>query len=128
MPTSTDKLRLIEKYGRNCVFCGMPLVTERVRLAFRSAYPQAAYWASGNLNQHPAFQCLWLQYDHILPWSRGGDASFENMVIACAPCNYARGERTLDELGLMDPRELPIYKTSWDGLERFAPVPLERRI
>jgi len=34
--------------------------------------------------------------------SRGGDNSFENMVITCAPCNYARMEFTLEELGLLD--------------------------
>ena len=29
--------------------------------------------------------------DHVLPISKGGDTSFENVVTACQPCNSAKG-------------------------------------
>jgi hypothetical protein len=55
----------------------------------------------------------------VLPHSRGGDNSIDNVVVTCAPCNYGRMQWTLDEVGLIDPRKVPIQKTAWDGLERL---------
>jgi 5-methylcytosine-specific restriction endonuclease McrA len=31
--------------------------------------------------------------DHILPRSKGGDNSLENLLPACRKCNYSRGNR-----------------------------------
>jgi 5-methylcytosine-specific restriction endonuclease McrA len=97
----------------------MPVIRREVRKAIDKAYPEAKVWGKGNQAQHAAFQCMWLQYDHVLPRSKGGDNSPANVVVACAPCNYGRSELTLDEIGVIDPRGFPILKTSWDGLERF---------
>ena len=46
--------------------------------------------------QYAGFQCLWWQYDHLLPHSRGGGNGIDNVAITCAPCNYGRGFDTLD--------------------------------
>lgn len=35
--------------------------------------------------------------DHIIPRSRGGDNSFENLTTACVPCNRSKGAITPDE-------------------------------
>lgn len=119
MPTSAEKLIVIERYGRNCVFCGIPLISKTVRGAFHCAYPEAAPWGRTNQSQHAAFQCMWLQFDHLVPHSRGGDNSLENVVVTCAPCNFGRMQWTLEEVGLIDPRSQPVEKTDWDGLERM---------
>lgn len=37
--------------------------------------------------------------DHVIPRSRGGDSSWENLVACCGPCNLRKGDRTLGELG-----------------------------
>src|SRR3954469_14221703 len=37
--------------------------------------------------------------DHVLPRSRGGADSWENLVACCLRCNNTKGNRTLDELG-----------------------------
>lgn len=119
MPSTADRAALIERDGRNCTFCGIPLVRDKVRIAFNRCYPDASPWGSSNRTQHAAFQCMWLQFDHVLPHSRGGDNSLGNILVTCAPCNYGRAERTLDELGLIDPRAHSKQRTPWDGLERF---------
>ena len=119
MPSKADRMLIIERYGRNCVFCGIPLISDRVRNAFRLAYPDAVPWGHTNRTQHAAFQCMWMQFDHILPYSRGGDNTADNVVVTCAPCNYGRAERTLEEVGLLDPRQHTPRIADWDGLERM---------
>lgn len=119
MPTSAEKKIVIERYGRNCVFCGIPLISDKVRRAFHREYPDAMPWGRTNLSRHAAFQCMWMQFDHVVPHSHGGDNSLENVVVTCGPCNFGRMQWTLEEVGLLDPRERPIQKAEWDGLERM---------
>lgn len=42
-----------------------------------------------------------LTVDHIVPKSRGGGNSWENLVTACRPCNNTKDDRTPDEAGLV---------------------------
>ena len=44
-----------------------------------------------------AMQAGELTYDHVLPRSRGGPTSWENIVTACRPCNHRKGPRTPEE-------------------------------
>lgn len=119
MPSADEKRMLLERDGRLCRFCGISVIDPNVREAIRKAYPKALRWGSKNSEQHSAFQCMWLQYDHVLPHSHEGDNSMENIVITCAPCNFGRMDYSLEEVGLVDPREFPVPDSSWDGLERF---------
>lgn len=41
-----------------------------------------------------------LTIDHIVPRSRGGVTSWENVVTACGPCNRRKGNRTPDEANM----------------------------
>lgn len=36
-------------------------------------------------------------YDHVLPFSRGGKTCWENIVVACIPCNHHKANRTPQE-------------------------------
>jgi len=38
-----------------------------------------------------------LTTDHLIPRSRGGDDSADNVVLACLPCNTSRGEKGVFE-------------------------------
>jgi 5-methylcytosine-specific restriction endonuclease McrA len=52
-------------------------------------------------------------YDHVTPRARGGKTTWENVVIACVPCNQHKGARTVAEAGLQlrstpsRPKKLP---------------------
>jgi 5-methylcytosine-specific restriction endonuclease McrA len=46
-----------------------------------------------------------LNVDHVMPRSRGGGDSWENLVIACHPCNRKKGRRTPREA------EMPLLST-----------------
>jgi 5-methylcytosine-specific restriction endonuclease McrA len=37
--------------------------------------------------------------DHVVPRSKGGRHTWENVVAACAKCNHTKGDRTVAELG-----------------------------
>jgi 5-methylcytosine-specific restriction endonuclease McrA len=41
-----------------------------------------------------------LTLDHVLPRSRGGRSSWENLVACCYTCNNRKGDRTPEEAGL----------------------------
>ncbi|MHB8411143.1 MAG: HNH endonuclease [Candidatus Acidiferrales bacterium] len=41
-----------------------------------------------------------LTLDHVMPRSRGGRSSWENLVASCYECNNRKGDRTPEEAGL----------------------------
>ena len=119
MPTTAEKFLLFERDGFHCRFCGIPVIRREIRERIRRAYPEALPWGRTNPTQHAAFQAMWAQYDHLLPHARGGSNDLGNVVITCAPCNFARMNSTLEEVGLIDPRTRDPVRSDWDGLERF---------
>ncbi len=60
-----------------------------------------------NIMRRDAYQCLYcgstknLTLDHMVPKSRGGGASWTNLVTACMRCNTKKGDRTPEEAGLI---------------------------
>jgi 5-methylcytosine-specific restriction endonuclease McrA len=38
--------------------------------------------------------------DHVMPQSRGGKDTWENLVTACGPCNHGKADRTPEEAGM----------------------------
>ncbi|HET9957026.1 MAG TPA: HNH endonuclease [Polyangiaceae bacterium] len=62
-----------------------------------------------NLMLRDQFQCQYcgrrphvrdLNVDHVLPRSRGGEDSWENLVVSCRACNLRKGRRTPTEAGM----------------------------
>jgi 5-methylcytosine-specific restriction endonuclease McrA len=47
-----------------------------------------------------------LTVDHVIPRSKGGTSSWENIVASCAPCNRRKGDRLPRQAG-MHPRHAP---------------------
>jgi 5-methylcytosine-specific restriction endonuclease McrA len=75
-----------------------------------------------------------LSLDHVVPRSRGGQNTWENIVCACVRCNVRKGGRTPDEAGMKlivpprKPRRSPILTiklsdakyASWKQFVDFA--------
>lgn len=59
-----------------------------------------------NVLRRDRFRCQYcgsrerLTVDHVMPKSRGGRDSWENLVAACVPCNNRKGCRTPEEAGM----------------------------
>lgn len=60
-----------------------------------------------NILRRDALRCQYcgrtdlpLTIDHILPRSRGGEDSWENLITACRRCNTKKGNRTPAEAGM----------------------------
>ncbi len=47
-----------------------------------------------------------LTVDHVIPRSKGGPSSWDNIVACCAPCNRRKGDRLPRQAG-MEPRQKP---------------------
>lgn len=70
---------------------------------------QNIIWRDGNQCQYCAnfFPDDKLTMDHVIPKSRGGKNTWENLVAACKKCNQKKGSRTTNESG-MHPLKKPI--------------------
>jgi 5-methylcytosine-specific restriction endonuclease McrA len=60
-----------------------------------------------------------LTFDHVIPRSRGGRTTWENVVAACAPCNHVKGNRTPREA--MMPLITVPHRPTKTELNRRAP-------
>lgn len=99
--------------------CGIPVIRHEVRNRLCKLYPEVPLWGRFNWQQHAGFQTLWLQYDHIIPHSRG-TTDLDDMVMTCGPCNFGRMEYTVEEVGLLDPRDRPPVPSNGRDLNDFA--------
>ena len=52
-----------------------------------------------------------LTFDHVIPRSRGGRTTWENVVTACTECNLRKGSKLARESGLR-PRRKPVEPTN----------------
>ena len=93
-----------------------------------------------NLFQRDKHQCQYcgktptrqeLTIDHVMPRSRGGQDTWENLVAACVRCNVRKGNRTPEEANMpllnrpKQPKGLPRFgvqvpKSDLDSWHRFV--------
>jgi 5-methylcytosine-specific restriction endonuclease McrA len=59
-----------------------------------------------------------LNLDHVIPRSRGGSTTWENVVCSCVPCNLRKGGRSPEEAGMRllrapaRPRWTPMFRSA----------------
>jgi 5-methylcytosine-specific restriction endonuclease McrA len=77
-----------------------------------------------NLMIRDAYECQYcgvrpgqraeLNIDHIVPKSRGGEDTWENLVTSCKPCNLRKGRKTPEEANMRLSRKP--FRPKWSSL------------
>lgn len=94
----------------------------------RSVSRRGILTRDGNVCQYCAKKMLpgQLTLDHVVPRSKGGQSTWENLVASCKSCNHRKGDLTPSEAGLVlikTPRQLSVHskhkllradQSSWD--------------
>lgn len=89
-----------------------------VRLSRRNVFLRDGYTCQYcGVSPHPRE----LNLDHVMPRSRGGRSSWENLVTSCRLCNLRKGGSTPEECGMLLRRE-PVRPT-WNAAVQLAAAP-----
>jgi 5-methylcytosine-specific restriction endonuclease McrA len=95
-------------------------------LAFERMPRQEVKFSRGNIYLRDQNRCQFcgrkfssaeLSLDHVIPISRGGKSTWENVVCACLPCNVKKGNKLLGECGMQLTRQ-PV-RPKWHPLHRL---------
>ena len=75
----------------------IPVRPKRVKLTH-----SAVFRRDNHTCQYCAVHCAgsMVSIDHVIPKSKGGRNTWNNLVTACVPCNNRKGSKTLDECGM----------------------------
>jgi hypothetical protein len=119
MPAQSLQDKIFARDGWRCRFCGVRAVSRRARKLICGLFPSETRWTMPEFQRHSALYATAASIDHVVPHSRGGRDDPANLVTACYCCQFGRGNFTLAEVELSDPRERPPQVTGWDGLERL---------
>lgn len=63
-----------------------------------------------------------LTFDHLIPRSRGGRTTWENIITACRPCNTKKGSRLMHECKMF-PQLKPVQPTIYELQARGKQFP-----
>jgi 5-methylcytosine-specific restriction endonuclease McrA len=119
MPTAAMTAEVFGRDGFRCRYCQRPVVTRKVLRRLQSLV--GAEWLPLGPTDEQAHGAVLVHsavVDHVFPHQLGGRTSLENLVTACYPCNFAKAQFTLEEMGMEGPR--PPLVDRWDGLEGVA--------
>ncbi len=120
-PPAAEVRAVLEADGYRCRYCQREVVHGDLLKALQFAVGKTAFpLGPGNAGRHGAVFAHRAVVDHIVPRKRGGRTESNNLVTACYPCNFGKGDHTLEDLGLSAPR--PAVRDAWDGLQSLIPA------
>jgi 5-methylcytosine-specific restriction endonuclease McrA len=103
-----DKAELLHDTGQH--FHAQRLAVPEPSVVRLAHYVKVPYQARIALNRRAVFardghRCQYCgsaaeNIDHVIPRSKGGAHSWDNVVAACRPCNTRKRDRLLDESGM----------------------------
>lgn len=104
----------------DCRYC----MEGRVRRRKRGPLPQGRRQA---VLERDKFTCRYCgdpatSVDHVIPWSRGGRNTMDNLVASCQPCNEAKGDQIVQSDWIPPPRPVRAQPVA----PELVPDPLRR--
>lgn len=105
------KIEVLEEYDREVrsptVAFKMPAVA-RLLVMFKRK-KKAVKFSRVNIYARDKYRCQYcdkklsiseLTYDHVIPRAQGGKTQWKNIVTACQPCNFKKGNRTPEQANM----------------------------
>jgi len=108
---SLDKVDVVEEYDTEIRAVSLAIrvpAVVRLRKTFRR-HAKPVKFSRVNIYARDAYRCQYcgvkctideLTYDHVIPRSKGGHTTWENIVSACYACNREKANRTPAEAGM----------------------------
>jgi 5-methylcytosine-specific restriction endonuclease McrA len=106
-----DKVEVVDEYDAEIraqsMIVRIPSIV-RLRKSFRR-YAKPVKFSRVNIYARDGYRCQYcgakctideLTYDHVIPRSKGGRTTWENIVAACYLCNRRKANRTPAEAGM----------------------------
>ena len=103
-------------------------IPEVITLRIYDSIPESEIkFTRRNIYEHYGYRCCYcgnkfhtndLNLEHIIPKSRGGHSSWNNVVTSCIPCNITKGDQLPEEAGM----KLLIHpsKPRWKGAQSLV--------
>jgi 5-methylcytosine-specific restriction endonuclease McrA len=102
-----DRVTIVAEYEATVRSVSMEFRLPSV-VVLRDYVKPAAYpaFTRFNLFLRDEFTCQYcgakgeMTFDHVVPRSKGGRTTWQNVVAACGPCNLRKGDKTLKQSGM----------------------------
>lgn len=120
MPSAAAQRAIFNRDGWRCRFCSTKVICKETRTLIVNAFAIEAHWTGKEFQRHSALYAMASSLDHVVPHGWGGKNDESNFVTACYCCQFGRGEWTLEEAELDDPRLREPIRDEWDGLTRLV--------
>jgi hypothetical protein len=109
--------------GYRCRYCGIRVINKKVLKLFQAIVGDTSFsMPKPDAGRHGVALVFMPSHDHVGPRSGGGFHSMENLVTACWSCQFGKWGYTLEELGVLDPRDRSPRDLGWDGLKSLIPA------
>ena len=119
MPTAAEEREVFTRDGWRCRWCTTPVIYKSALRRMHLVFPMAFANGYTDASRHGLVLCSRASLDHVVAHSHGGTNADENLVTACWPCQFGRGNELIDRLGISDPRDRKPIVDEWDGVARF---------
>ncbi|MFH1049403.1 MAG: HNH endonuclease [bacterium] len=93
---------LVRSVSRNIPYPSVIRLVSYIRIPYRKIElsRRNIHYRDSSCCQYCGTKTKELTIDHVIPKSKGGEDSWENLVSACKKCNNKKADRTPEEAGL----------------------------
>lgn len=119
MPPEAETMAVFDRDGWRCRWCESRVISIKALKRMAMACPSSFRHGKANEACHGLAMCCAVSLDHVVPHSRGGTNQRDNLITACWPCQFGRGNDTIDRLHLADPRDRQPVIDEWVGCRWF---------
>ncbi len=108
---------VFKRDGYRCRYCDNKIISQDfIRLFIKKLNSPIFQRGKTNMTTHGIMHISWPVADHVVPWNQGGRTDLNNLVTACAACNYGKDGNTIEQLGIQNPFNRQPIVDQWNGL------------